>query len=198
MNLIQRYQPSLSWVDELDRLFDRTIRNLSNGSPFREAVYESDEAWILHLDLPGFKKENVSIKVTDRLLQLTAETSSEQSFGGKIERQWTLGCEVDGSGVEAKLENGVHLKVALPGVRKEDLKLSIHESNLQIQAPRHDRIPESWKTHRDGGGTIRYELNARLTNRLDGSKVEASLEDGVLSLHLPLREDAKPREIRVS
>jgi len=46
MNLIQRYQPSLSWVDELDRLFDRTIRNLNNGSPFREAVYESDDGGV--------------------------------------------------------------------------------------------------------------------------------------------------------
>jgi HSP20 family protein len=95
-------------------------------------------------------------------------------------------------------ENGVHLQVALPGVRKEDLRLSIHESNLQIQAPRSNNIPEGWKTHRDGGGAIRYELNARLTNRLDGSKAEATLEDGILKLHLPLREEAKPREIQVS
>ncbi len=113
MNLIQRYQPSLSWVDELDRLFDRTIRNLNNGSPFREAVYESDDAWILHLDLPGFRKNEVSIKVTDRLLQLTAETPAERPFGGKVERQWTLGPEVDGAGVSAKLENGV-LELKLP------------------------------------------------------------------------------------
>lgn len=95
-------------------------------------------------------------------------------------------------------EEGVHLQVALPGVRKEDLKLSIHESNLQIQAPRRQEIPEQWKTHRDGGGEIRYELNARLTSRLDGSKAEATLEDGVLTLHLPLRDEAKPREIQVS
>jgi HSP20 family protein len=95
-------------------------------------------------------------------------------------------------------ENGVHLQVALPGVRKDDLKLTIHESNLQIRAARHVDVPENWKAHRDLGGRIHYELNARLTDRLDGSRVSATLEDGVLSLFLPLREEAKPREIQIS
>jgi HSP20 family protein len=95
-------------------------------------------------------------------------------------------------------ELGVRLQLALPGVRKEDLRISLHESNLQITAPRRDEVPDGYKTLRNGGGPIRFELNARLTNRLDGSKIEAALEDGVLTLRIPLREEAKPREIRIS
>ncbi len=119
MNLIQRYQPSLSWVDELDRLFDRTLRSFVPNSPHAESVHESDEAWILRLDLPGFRKDEVNLKVTERNLQLTAETPADRPFGGKIERQWKLGPQVDASRIGAKLENGV-LELTLPKLSPEE------------------------------------------------------------------------------
>jgi HSP20 family protein len=94
-------------------------------------------------------------------------------------------------------ENGVYLKVALPGVSKENIKLSVHHLNLQIQADRGDAVPEDWKPVGDAGPRVRYELNARLTERLDGNAVSADLSNGVLSLHIPLREEAKPRQISI-
>jgi HSP20 family protein len=113
MNLIQRYQPSLSWVDELDRLFDRTLRTLTSTSHQDETVHESDEAWILRVDLPGFRREDVSMKVSDGNLVLSAGTPSDRPFGGKMERQWKLGPQVDAAGIRAKLQHGV-LELTLP------------------------------------------------------------------------------------
>jgi len=121
MNLISRYQPSLAWVDELDRLFDRTLRSLGNGSQSRETVHESDDAWLLRLDLPGFRKEDLTMKVTDRLLQLAAETPEDRAFGGKIERQWKLGPEINESAIQAKLELGV-LELTLPKKAPEEVE----------------------------------------------------------------------------
>ena len=95
-------------------------------------------------------------------------------------------------------ENGASLQVALPGVRKEDLKLTLHESNLTIEADRSDAVPENWKTHRGSNSPQRYELNVRLTSKLDGSKTTASFDGGVLTLQVPLREEAKPRQIQVN
>ena len=94
-------------------------------------------------------------------------------------------------------ENGVKLHVALPGVRKEDLKLTLHESQLSIEATRSDHVPENWKTHRDSNASSRYGLNVRLTNRLDGRQTTASFENGVLTLQVPVSEEAKPRQIQV-
>ena len=113
MNFIQRYQPALSWVNEFDRFLDRSLRGTALSSASREAVHESETAWILRLDLPGFGKEDLSLKVTDRTLHLLAETPAERPFGGKIERQWKLGEEVDGAAITAALENGV-LELTLP------------------------------------------------------------------------------------
>lgn len=94
--------------------------------------------------------------------------------------------------------NGASLQIALPGVRKEDLKLTLHQSSLRIEATRHEEIPEDWKTHRESGSPRRYGLDIRLTSRLDGTKTTATLEAGVLTLQVPVREEAKPRQIAVN
>lgn len=113
MNLIQRYQPALSWVNELDRIFDRSLFNPAQATGPRESFNESENAWLLRLDLPGFSKADVALTVNDRTLQLTAETPPERPFGGKFERQWKLGNDVDATAISARLENGV-LELTLP------------------------------------------------------------------------------------
>ena len=95
-------------------------------------------------------------------------------------------------------ESGATLQIALPGVRKEDLNLTLHESRLCIEAKRRDETPENWKTHRDSGSPRRYGLDLRLTSRLDGTKTTAKLDAGVLTLQVPVREEAKPRQIAVN
>jgi HSP20 family protein len=98
----------------------------------------------------------------------------------------------------ADTEDGTTVSVALPGVRKEDLKLTLLESSLRIEATRHDEVPESWRTHRDTGPVGRYGLDLRLSSRLDGTRTTASLDAGVLTLLVPVREEAKPRQIEVN
>lgn len=81
--------------------------------------------------------------------------------------------------------NGTSVHVALPGVRKEDLKLTLLESSLRIEAKRTD-------------AARRYALDLRLSSRLDGTQTTAALEAGVLTLQVPVREEAKPRQIAVN
>ena len=95
-------------------------------------------------------------------------------------------------------ENGATLVVAMPGVCKEDLKLTFLESNLKIEGKRSDALPENWKTLRDTNPTQRYGLNIRLTSRLDGMKTTATFEAGILTLKVPVSEEAKPRQIEVT
>ena len=83
--------------------------------------------------------------------------------------------------------NGPTLSIALPGVRKEDLKLTLHEASLRIEA-----------TRRDADLLKHYRLDLRLTTRLDGTKTTATLDAGVLTLQVPVREEAKPRQIAVN
>lgn len=95
-------------------------------------------------------------------------------------------------------DTGVHLQIALPGVKKEDLKLTLNQSVLQIEATRTNVVQEDWKTHSATPKTVAFQLNARLTDKLDGTNVNASLENGILTLDIPIREEAKPRQIYVN
>jgi HSP20 family protein len=95
-------------------------------------------------------------------------------------------------------ENGVTLQIALPAVAKDDLKLTLLESNLRIDAKRSDAVPQNWKTHRSTQTPERYRLDLRLTPRHDGSQAKATLDVGVLTLRVPIREEAKPRSIQVN
>ena len=95
-------------------------------------------------------------------------------------------------------ENGVTLHIALPAVAKEDLKLTLRESNLRVEARRTDAVPESWKTLRATPAPERYRLDVRLSPRHDGSQTKATLDAGVLTLRVPIREEAKPRQIQVN
>jgi HSP20 family protein len=113
MNFIQRYQPALSWVNEIDRLIDRNLRHPSSSAAQRESLHESENAWILRIDLPGYSKEEVRLSVTENTLSLLAETPADRPFGGRYERQWKLGKDIDGATTAARLENGV-LELTIP------------------------------------------------------------------------------------
>ncbi|HEY8962674.1 MAG TPA: Hsp20/alpha crystallin family protein [Luteolibacter sp.] len=83
-------------------------------------------------------------------------------------------------------ETGTRLQVALPGVAKDDLKLTVQEGLLNLEAVR-----------RDGPNPLRYRLSARLAHRLDGDAVTANLEHGVLEVRVPLKAEAQPRSIAI-
>ncbi len=121
MNFIQRYQPALAWANELDRLFDRNVFNSGPLAAPRESFHESETSWILRLDLPGYSKQDITLTVTDRTLQLKAETPPARPFGGKVEHQWKLGDDVNESAITASLENGV-LELTVPKQPKVEVK----------------------------------------------------------------------------
>ena len=125
MNFIQRYQPLTSWAHEFDRFFDRNRLAVPSGP--RETFHESDDAWILRLDLPGFGKSDVTLNVTGRTLKLIAETPADRPFGGKVEREWKLGDDINAPAIGARLENGV-LELTLPKLPeagKQPVKIEI-------------------------------------------------------------------------
>ena len=112
MNFLHRQQPDLTWFSELDRFFNPG-RALASHATFPEAIHESPEAWILRLDLPGFTKENVNLKVDNQALSLTAEAAPENPFSRKVDRQWKLGTRIDTANIRATLDQGV-LEITLP------------------------------------------------------------------------------------
>jgi HSP20 family protein len=87
--------------------------------------------------------------------------------------------------------------VVLPGVKRDDLKLRLEEGVLRIEARRLAGQPEGWRLLRREIQSLAYRLDLQLSVPVDASRISAKLENGMLALRLPLREEAQPREISI-
>ena len=89
------------------------------------------------------------------------------------------------------------VRVELPGVPKGGVKIDLEDSILTIRGERNANVPEGMKTLHREISPLSYLLRLRLNTPVDDEKMAAKLEDGVLTLRLPLKEVAKPRQIPV-
>ena len=119
-----------SFFDDFDELFERSLagyRPLAARDAFFEPsvdVEESKSAFLISIDVPGLRREDVRIDVNDNLLTISGERKREQNSEeggmrrfershGKFQRSFSLPATADCAKVEAHLENGV-LTVAIP------------------------------------------------------------------------------------
>ena len=87
----------------------------------------------------------------------------------------------------------------LPGMKKEDIKISLHEGVLTVSGERKDvREFKDTETYRSERLFGKFERSVKLLAAVDSSKISASYKDGVLVIELPKAEEAKPKEIAVS
>ncbi|CAA9291877.1 MAG: hypothetical protein AVDCRST_MAG77-5224 [uncultured Chloroflexi bacterium] len=90
------------------------------------------------------------------------------------------------------------VELPLPGVRPEDVEVTVQENMLTLQAKRAWQTPENAKTIWQGFGQGEWRQSFTLPGEVNNEKVSASLEHGILRLELPKAEHAKPRTIRVN
>ncbi len=89
------------------------------------------------------------------------------------------------------------VSVELPGVRKEDVRALVENEVLEIVAVRRLETPETWRSLGRYETERRWRLRLDVGPEVDEARISASLEDGVLSLRLPLREEVKPRTVEI-
>lgn len=89
------------------------------------------------------------------------------------------------------------VKVELPGVSKDNVQISLDENLLTIRAQRKSAKADGWKTLYSELSNLNYALELKVNAPVDESALTAKLEDGVLTLTLPIKEAAKPRVIVV-
>ncbi len=98
----------------------------------------------------------------------------------------------------AEYENESVVVAELPGVRKEDLKLSVHDGTLTISGVRkEDRIPENASWLRNETRTGEFSRTIELPHDVKGDAISAELADGVLRVVLPKSEEVRAREIAI-
>ena len=128
--------PSL--LDEMDRLFDAAFPALSsfqrgNGFDgqfqFPVDLYQDKDAFTVRAELPGFRKQDISLDLADDILTITGHQKTETKANGKendqtvqerrVSRAISLPDNVNVDKIAAAYENGV-LTVTLP--KREEVK----------------------------------------------------------------------------
>src|ERR1700760_2632413 len=90
---------------------------------------------------------------------------------------------------------GVTLWADLPGVTRDKLDVRVHDSNLAIEAEAVVPTPANLRLQHAEVREPRFARTFTLSPDFDTSKIEASLQDGVLKLTIPRRDEARPRKI---
>jgi HSP20 family protein len=89
--------------------------------------------------------------------------------------------------------------VELPGMRKEDIEISLHDGTLTIGGERKSRTESNGETAaRTERFTGKFRRSITLPTRVDANKVNATYTDGILTVTLPKAEEAKPKQIQVN
>jgi HSP20 family protein len=95
-------------------------------------------------------------------------------------------------------ENEFVVKASLPGVRPEDVQITIHGDTLLIQGETkvdEEKKGERWHLRERRHGSFQRAIS--LATPVNSDKAQAHFEHGVLSLTLPKSEEAKPRQIKI-
>jgi HSP20 family protein len=91
------------------------------------------------------------------------------------------------------------VKVELPGMKREDIDVSLHDASLSISGERKGeekhQDADVYRAERFFG---RFQRTVTLPTPVAAEKVKAQYKDGVLTITLPKSEEAKPKHIDVN
>jgi HSP20 family protein len=94
-------------------------------------------------------------------------------------------------------QDGVVITAELPGVKSEDLEVSVHRDAVTLSGERQTDTGEAKGYHRRERRQGRFVRTLALPFMGDPNGVEAAMNNGVLRLELPRAEEDKPRRIKV-
>jgi HSP20 family protein len=159
---------------DMSRLFDFTFpgfgqfsRGFSQSAFGGVDLYRVDNKFVLRAELPGVARDKISVDVVDRKLVLTVDTASDKPA-----------TTPESAGTEVSVDKPAGEAVAAQHSEKqEDAKQEVCSDSCKCEA--------------------RYSRSFALPAEVDNDRISARYENGVLTVELPQREQAKPRSITV-
>ena len=129
----------------------------------------------------------------DEIDRLFETPLAELSRGSQLLSGWTPAVDL----YEDK--DNVYVKAELPGMKKEEIEVTLHDGTLSISGERkvENKVKNSevYRAERFFG---RFQRTVTLPVPVAVDKVKAQYKDGVLTITLPKAEEAKPKHIDVN
>ena len=124
---IARFDPFAESFDDLVRFVFKPVRWEGENQPLqiKVDVEENDKSYKVKAEIPGVKKEDISIQIDGNQVSISAESKQEKDvkengkvirserYYGSRYRSFSLGQDVDQSGASAKYADGI-LELTLP------------------------------------------------------------------------------------
>ena len=137
-----RLLPRTMFDDMIDDWFGEPRFTRRTAAAMRCDIREKDGSYLLDIELPGYRKEDIHIGLEDGYLTVSAarNTSSEEKdkqgnilrqerISGSCSRSFYVGEELTAEDIKAKYDNG-ELKIVLP---KKDQKEIEAKKNIMIE-----------------------------------------------------------------
>jgi HSP20 family protein len=98
----------------------------------------------------------------------------------------------------AEHDNEYIVKVELPGVSKEDVKITLESNILTVHGEKkHEKETKEEDYHRVERSFGSFQRSFTLPTTVKSDKIDAVYKDGILTVSLPKAEEAKPKQIEV-
>ena len=149
--------------------------------------------WYPFQDLRSAQEEQAQTQL-DRLFAHALGLHGQwQSATGANTPAWAPAVDI------AERKDAYAVTVELPGVKLDDLEITLEDGLLTIQGERHftnDSSEEQYHRVERSSGPFRRSIT--LPAHVEADQVNASMEDGVLRILVPKAEQAKPKRIQVN
>jgi len=91
------------------------------------------------------------------------------------------------------------IRAELPGMKKEDFHLEIHDGSLTLSGERKlEQAADGVEYHRVERVTGKFTRSFFLPQTVKSDAIKATYRDGILEIHVPKADDAKPKQIAIS
>ena len=120
--------------DLFDDIFDNMFRTpvMSNQAMLKTDIHEKDGKYVLDVEIPGYKKEDVKVSLFNGTLTISAEHTEsneekdakgrllrQERYMGSCSRSFYVGEAIKDTDVHASFDNGI-LKIEIPTEQKKE------------------------------------------------------------------------------
>ena len=149
------------------------MTNLINWNPFREF-------------------HHVTNQLSDLVYNGGRSTTNKNESTGNFTADWIPAVNITES------ESGYRIDAEVPGVKREDVKVTVEHGKLTIQGDRKfESGAENDTLHRLEHSEGTFLRNFRIPEDADSDSIKAEFKNGILSVLIPKSESSKLKEIEV-
>ena len=130
--------PYMKEFDDMDRDMERKLYGRKASRMMKTDIREKDDNYEVSIDLPGFKKEDITVELNDGYITINASKNldrdegkkgkliRQERYAGSMTRSFYVGENVEKGDIEANYRHGV-LNLTIP---KKAIEKKIPEKNL--------------------------------------------------------------------